>query len=141
MKTSTKGLALIKEFEGCKLAAYLCPAGVLTVGYGHTRGVKKGDVITQATADRLLVDDVAAFESEVSRLAKVTLTQGQFDALVSFAYNLGSKALEGSTLLKKFNAGDKSGAADEFGKWVNANGVKLAGLVKRRAAERELFVS
>ncbi|OJH84352.1 phage lysozyme [Serratia marcescens] len=97
--------------------------------------------IDAATAERLLVCGVAQFEQGVERLVAVTVTQGQFDALVSFAYNLGLRALENSTLLRRLNAGDRQGAADQFGRRVNAGGVRLDGLVARRAAERALFLS
>jgi len=146
MQISNKGIELIKRFEGLELKAYPDSVGVWTIGYGWTQPVdgKKigpGMVIDQATADRLLKCGVVQYEQGVNQLVKVKITQGQFDALVSFAYNLGLRSLSTSTLLRKLNAGDKQGAANEFGKWVNAGGVKLAGLVKRRAAERELFLS
>lgn len=141
MKTSPRGIALIKESEHLELTAYLCPAGVWTVGYGHTVGVKKSDRITEAQAEKLLVDDLAIYEAGVQSVVKVPLTQGQFDALVSFALNAGVGALRGSTLLKKLNAGDIEGAANEFGRWVNGGGKKLKGLVIRREKERELFLA
>lgn len=136
-----KGLAIIKQFEGLELKAYRCPAGVLTIGYGHTGpDVKPGMVITEAQADALLARDCERFERAVERLAPV-VSQEQFDALVSFAFNLGEQSLANSTLLKKHNAGDHAGAAAEFGKWINAGGKQLAGLVKRRAAEAQLYRS
>ena len=149
MKISNKGIALIKEYEGCKLKAYKCSAGVWTIGYGHTRGVKAGDVITQAQADAFFLEDIKAFERDVNSLLKVPVTQGMFDALVSFAFNVGSdidadtvaEGLGDSTLLKKVNAGDKAGAANEFAKWNKAAGKVVAGLVRRREAERKLFLS
>ncbi|HEJ7137394.1 TPA: lysozyme [Serratia marcescens] len=146
MQISKTGFELIKRFEGVELKAYQDSVGVWTIGYGWTQPVdgKKiapGMVIDQATADRLLKCGIVQYEQGVNQLVKVKITQGQFDALVSFAYNLGLRSLSTSTLLKKLNAGQKQGAANEFGKWVNAGGVKLAGLVKRRAAERELFLS
>ncbi|MGQ5800508.1 lysozyme [Serratia sp. IR-2025] len=145
MQISKTGIELIKRFEGLELKAYQDSVGVWTIGYGWTQPVdgKKigpGMVIDQATADRLLKCGVVQYEQGVNQLVKVIITQGQFDALVSFAYNLGLRSLSTSTLLRKLNAGDKQGAADEFGKWVNAGGVRLNGLVKRRAAERELFL-
>ncbi|HCH78871.1 MAG: muraminidase [Pseudomonas sp.] len=139
MHISEKGLALIRQFEGLRLSAYRCPAGIPTIGYGSTAGVKLGQAITAERAEQLLREDVRQFEAAVSRLVKVPLTQGQFDALTSFAFNLGAKALEKSTLLRLLNAGDYSGAAAQFERWVYASGKKLAGLVKRRAAERALF--
>ncbi|EGT0451656.1 lysozyme [Serratia marcescens] len=146
MQISKTGIELIKRFEGLELKAYQDSVGVWTIGYGWTQpvdGKKVGPdmVIDQATAERLLKCGVVQYELGVNQLVKVKIAQGQFDALVSFAYNLGLRSLSTSTLLKKLNAGDKLGAADEFGKWINAGGVKLNGLVKRRAAERELFVS
>lgn len=139
MHISEKGLALIRQFEGLRLLAYKCAAGVPSIGYGHTRTAKMGQSITQERAEELLREDVARFEAAVSRLVKVPLTQDQHDALVSFAFNLGAKALEKSTLLRLLNAGDYSGTAAQFDRWVYASGKKLSGLVKRRAAERALF--
>ncbi|HBL7017467.1 TPA: lysozyme [Serratia marcescens] len=146
MKISDDGMALIKRFEGLRLQAYQDSVGVWTIGYGWTqpvagRKVGGGMAIDAATAERLLVCGVAQFEQGVERLVAVTITQGQFDALVSFAYNLGLRALEKSTLLRRLNAGDRQGAADQFDRWVNAGGVRLDGLVARRAAERALFLS
>jgi len=146
MQISKTGIELIKRFEGLELKAYQDSVGVWTIGYGWTQPVDgkkigRGMVIDLETADRLLKCGVVQYEQGVNQIVKVKITQGQFDALVSFAYNLGFRSLSTSTLLRKLNAGDKQGAAAEFGKWVNAGGVKLAGLVKRRAAERELFLS
>ena len=142
MKISNKGIALIKEYEGCKLKAYVCPAKVLTIGWGSTGShVKSGETITQAEADALLMKDLVRFENGVEKLVTVPMTQGMYDALVSFSFNLGLGNLKSSTLLKKVNAGDKAGAANEFKKWVKAGGVTLAGLVRRREAERKLFLS
>ncbi|HEJ7989845.1 TPA: lysozyme [Serratia liquefaciens] len=146
MQISKAGIELIKRFEGLELKAYQDSVGVWTIGYGWTQPVdgKKigpGMVIDQETADRLLKCGVVQYEQGVNQLVKVSITQGQFDALVSFAYNLGLRSLSTSTLLKKLNAGNKHDAANEFGKWVNAGGVKLKGLVTRRAVERELFLS
>lgn len=146
MKISDDGMALIKRFEGLRLQAYQDSVGVWTIGYGWTqpvagRKVGAGMAIDAATAERLLVCGVAQFEQGVERLVAMTITQGQFDALVSFAYNLGLRALEKSTLLRRLNAGDRQGAADQFDRWVNAGGVRLDGLVARRAAERALFLS
>lgn len=141
MKTSERGLALIREFEGLRLAAYQDAVGVWTIGYGTTRGVKQGQKITAADAESLLRDDLARFESEVMRLVKVPLSQPQFDALVVFTYNLGAKNLGNSTLLRRLNAGDYKGAAGQFERWNKAGGKVLAGLTRRRAAERKLFES
>ncbi len=146
MQISKSGIELIKRFEGLRLKAYQDSVGVWTIGYGWTQPVdgKKvgpGMQIDQATADRLLKCGVVQYEQGVNQLVKVKITQGQFDALVSFAYNLGLRSLSTSTLLKKLNDGDKQGAADQFGRWVNAGGKRLDGLVARRAAEREMFLS
>ncbi|WP_210523472.1 lysozyme [Pantoea ananatis] len=141
MQTSNKGMDLIKRFEGLKLEVYRDSVGIPTIGYGHTNGVKMGDVITCEQADKYLREDLLVAELTINTNVKVKLTQNQFDALASFVFNLGSGNFVKSTLLKKLNAGDFAAAADEFGKWVNAGGKKLAGLVKRRAAEREVFIS
>ena len=146
MQTSEKGIALIKEFEGCKLTAYQDSVGVWTIGYGWTqpvdgRPIRAGMTIKQETAERLLKTGLVSYESDVSRLVKVGLTQGQFDALVSFTYNLGARSLSTSTLLRKLNAGDYAGAADEFLRWNKAGGKVLNGLTRRREAERALFLS
>ncbi|MCK6835579.1 lysozyme [Enterobacter asburiae] len=146
MQTSDKGIALIKQFEGCKLTAYQDSVGVWTIGYGWTQPVdgkpiRAGMTIKQETADRLLKTGLVSYESDVSRLVKVGLTQGQFDALVSFTYNLGARSLSTSTLLRKLNAGGYAGAADEFLRWNKAGGKVLNGLTRRREAERALFLS
>ena len=146
MQTSEKGIALIKEFEGCKLTAYRDSVGVWTIGYGWTQPVdgkpiRAGMTIKQETAERLLKTGLVSYESDVSRLVKVGLTQGQFDALVSFTYNLGARSLSTSTLLRKLNAGDYAGAADEFLRWNKAGGKVLNGLTRRREAECALFLS
>lgn len=141
MKTSEKGINLIKNCEGCRLTAYKCPAEIWTIGYGHTASVKQGQTITKEQAINLLKYDLIVFEKAVNLLVKAPLTQGQFDALVSFTFNLGKGALQRSTLLKKLNVKDYQGASNEFLKWVYANGKKLDGLVKRRQAEKDLFCS
>ena len=146
MQTSDKGIALIKEFEGCKLTAYQDSVGVWTIGYGWTQPVdgkpiRAGMTIKQETAERLLKTGLVSYESDVSRLVKVSLTQGQFDALVSFTYNPGDRSLSTSTLLRKLNAGDYAGAADEFLRWNKAGGKVLNSLTRRREAERALFLS
>ena len=146
MQTSDKGIALIKQFEGCKLTAYQDSVGVWTIGYGWTQPVdgkpiRAGMTIKQETAERLLKTGLVSYESDVSRLVKVGLTQWQFDALVSFTYNLGARSLSTSTLLRKLNAGDYAGAADEFLRWNKAGGKVLNGLSRRREAERALFLS
>ncbi|EII8817445.1 lysozyme, partial [Salmonella enterica] len=138
-----------KEFEGCSLKAYPDPGtggDPWTIGYGWTHSVdgkpvKPGMMIDEATAERLLKTGLVGYENDVSKLVKVKLTQGQFDALVSFAYNLGARTLSSSTLLRKLNAGDYAGAADEFLRWNKAGGKVLNGLTRRREAERALFLS
>lgn len=136
------GLALIKSFEGCELHEYVDAVGVPTIGYGHTGpDVHPGETETQAQADATLQHDLAEFEQGVNGCVSRNLTSNQFSALVSFAYNVGLGSLTDSTLLRKVNAGDFAGAADEFGKWVHGNGNQvLPGLVRRRAAERALFL-
>jgi lysozyme len=141
MHVSNQGLDLIKRFEGPELSAYRCPAGVWTIGYGHTGPlVREGLVISPAEAEEMLRSDLLRFEEGVAKSAG-TCTQGQFDALVSFAFNLGLGALRSSTLLKKHKAGEHRLAAREFGRWIHAGGRKLPGLVKRRAAEAALYRS
>ncbi|MCG6540156.1 lysozyme [Pseudomonas sp. KSR10] len=139
MHVSQRGLDLIKEFEGLRLSAYLCPAGILTIGYGTTAGVKEGQTITKKRAEELLREDVTRFEQQVSRMVNVPLTQGQFDALVSFTYNLGAANLSNSTLLRLLNAGLYADAALQFPRWNKAGGLVMAGLSRRRAAEQKLF--
>lgn len=137
--TSEKGLSLIKRFEGLRLAAYLDSVGVPTIGYGHTKGVKMGDRITADHADAFLREDVRDAERAVNRLVSVPLSQGQFDALVSFTFNLGAGNLGSSTLLRKLNAHDYKGTESEFGRWIHAGGKRLDGLALRREAERRMF--
>lgn len=139
-QSSRAGLGLVKSFEGCKLSAYLCPAGVPTIGYGRTTGVKLGQRITQAQADAWLLQEYDEFERKVRALVRVPLTANQLGALVSFAYNVGTGALASSTLLRLLNGGDYAGAAAQFARWTKAGGRTLAGLVRRRKAEADLFV-
>ena len=146
MQISNNGVELIKSFEGCELVAYLDAVDKWTIGYGWThpvdgKSICRGMSIDQDTADRLLRTGLVSYENDVLKMVRVKLNQNQFDALVSFAYNCGSRALSTSTLLKKLNTGDYSGAADEFLRWDKAGGRILAGLTKRRQAERELFLS
>lgn len=140
MKTSDVGIELIKKYEGCVLKAYKCPSGVWTIGYGHTNGVKSGMQITKAQALDYLKQDLNVFEKAVTDYVKVPLNQNQFDALVSFSFNCGTGALKTSTLLKKLNSCDYSGAANELLKWNKSNGKVLNGLVKRRQEEKKLFL-
>ena len=146
MRTGENGKQLIKKSESLKLKTYLCPAGSPTIGYGHTGpDVKMGMEITEQQANELLDRDLISSENAVQRRVKVVLTQNQFDALVSFTFNLGEGALKDSTLLKKLNAEDYKGAADEFLKWNKnrVNGVLMEsnGLTTRRQKERALFLS
>lgn len=140
MKTSKKGIELIKNYEGLKLKAYKCPAGVWTIGYGHTKNVKQGDVITEVQAEILLMYDLIDFENVIKKNVRIPLTQNQFDALVSFCFNVGCGNFLKSTLLKKLIEGKIAEAAKEFLKWNKAGGKELAGLTKRRQEEMELFL-
>lgn len=138
--TSQPAIKLIKQFEGLRLKAYCCPAGKWTIGYGHTGpDVAPGLEISTERAEEILRDDLRHVEKRVQQLVTVPMTQGQFDALVSFAYNVGLGALERSTLLKKLNAEDYVGASAEFARWTKAGVVELPGLVRRRKEEREMF--
>ena len=139
MRISQEGVNLIKHFEGCRLEAYKCPAGVWTIGYGHTKGVKEGDAIEQEAAEAFLIEDLESFEQAVTRLVEVPLTQQQFDALVSWIFNLGAGNLAESTLLRKLNNYQYAEVPEQMMRWVRAGGQVLDGLVKRRAAEAALF--
>jgi len=141
MKTNAAGINLIKGFEGFRAIAYLCPANVWTIGYGHTGDVNQGDTMTRKRAEEVLARDLLRFESCVENAVTVPLNENEFAALVSFAYNIGCGALKKSTLLQKLNSGDRDGAASEFKKWNRAGGKILNGLVRRREAESELFTT
>ena len=146
MRTNAAGLSLIRQAEGLRLRAYLCPAGVWTIGYGTTvypdgRKVQRGDACTLEQAVEYLAHDLQGFERAVAEMVRVPLTGNQFASLVSLAYNVGIGALRGSTLLRLLNAGDYAGAANQFPRWNRGGGRVLPGLVKRRAAERDLFLS
>lgn len=140
-RINTAGLELIKDFEGLRLNSYLDAVGVWTIGYGHTRTAGPGQSVSFAGATALLREDVATFEKAVTQAVRVPITANQYAALVSFAYNVGSGALNSSTLLRRLNAGDVFGAANEFLRWNRAGGRVLAGLTRRREAERVLFLS
>jgi len=145
MLTNQAGVELIKEFEGLRLRAYRCPAGVPTIGYGTTvyptgYKVQLGEQITAEQAEEYLRSDLRAFERNVERMVLVPVNPNEFSALVSFAYNLGAEALRKSTLLRLLNAHNYTGAAEQFGRWTYAAGKQLPGLVRRRAAERALFI-
>lgn len=141
------GLKLIKSFEGLRLKPYLCSAGVPTIGYGSTyyqdkkKVTLKDQPISEATAEMLLQVNLKEFENRVENMVKVSINDNEFDALVCFAYNIGISALEKSTLLKLLNSGaDRAAVADQFLRWNKAGGKELAGLTRRRQAERSLFL-
>ncbi len=136
---SKRGLALTESFEGCRLTAYQDSVGVWTIGYGHTRGIKRGDTCTQEQAEQWLSEDVEFCENAINQDLTIAITQEEFDALVDFSFNLGIHALENSTLWKKLSAGDFKGAAAEFPKWDMAGGEKVEGLLRRRLDEEEMF--
>lgn len=146
MHISPSGIDLICNFEGKRLAAYDDGVGVWTIGFGTTvypNGIKvmKGDTCTEAQAKTYMAHDLKKFEATVNKVVTVQLNQNQFDALVSLAYNIGTNAFSKSTLVKKLNANDIRGAADQFDVWVNAGGKRMQGLVNRRAKEKALFLS
>ena len=141
MNTSPKGIALIKEFEGLRLKAYLCPGGVWTIGYGHTAGVKPGMVISEAQAEEYLKADLISFERYLNGLG-LALNQNQFDALISFIYNVGTGNFSNSTLLRKVRANPQENSImDEFLRWVYSKGRVLPGLQRRRLDEMKLYFS
>ena len=139
MEYSKDGLALTETFEGCRLQAYQDSVGVWTIGYGHTENVFDGQVCSQDEAEQFLLQDVQTAVNAVNTYVKAPLTQHQFDALVDFTFNLGTGSLHSSTLLKLVNAGDFLSAAEEFEKWDKAGGVVVAGLLRRRVAEKTEF--
>jgi lysozyme len=140
MTYSQRAVELIRSFEGCRLEAYRDLGGVWTIGWGHTGPeVCEGQTITQEVAEELLLERLGLLAGALNHFLARPVTQNQFDALLSFAYNLGLGALQRSTLLRELNAGDAKAAAAEFPKWNHCNGIKLAGLYRRRVAERELF--
>jgi lysozyme len=141
MNLSDEGKQFIKSKEKLRLEAYRDAVGVWTIGWGHIVAVKEGDVCTIDQAEAWFAEDVAPREACVNSLVTVPLTQAQFDALCSFAFNLGCTALRNSTLLRLLNAGDMTGAAEQFGRWNHAGGEVLAGLTERRDQEREMFLS
>lgn len=140
MRTSLQGLQLIKDFEGLRLKAYLCPAGIPTIGWGHTRGVRIGETITEAQASDYLVEDIAPIEVLLNS-QHINFRQEQFDALVSWIFNLGVNAFGGSTMLKyiRDNRSDED-ITDQMVRWVNAGKKPLVGLKRRRIAEANMFV-
>jgi lysozyme len=139
MNISKEGLALIKKFEGCKLEAYKCAAEVWTIGYGSTKGVKEGDTITQEEAEELLIKDVKVFEKAVNDAVERSMVQCQFDALVSWTFNLGAGSLNSSTMLKKLNNQEYDEVVPQMKRWNKAGGKVLQGLIRRREAEALLY--
>lgn len=141
MRASDKAESLIKRFEECRLKAYKCPAGVWTIGWGTTgRGIKEGLVITQPTANNMLKAHIADISLDLTDIFGNKLEQNEFDAIVSFVYNIGITAFRRSTMCHLLMEGKNAEASKEFDRWVYANGKKLAGLVKRREAEKDLFL-
>jgi lysozyme len=139
MKLEQKGIELLKHFEGCELTAYQDSVGVWTIGYGHTKGVHEGMTITQEQAEQMLLTELVEYEGYIKNMVTVPLTQNQFDALVVWIYNLGPTNFGSSTLLKELNSGNYTAAGKEILRWNKAGGKVLAGLVKRREAEAQLF--
>lgn len=147
MKASSAARLIIKKYEGLSTKAYYCPAGVLTIGYGHTgslngKRLSPDDIITPDFAETLLAQDLVSTENALTHALdadNISLTQNQFDALISFAYNLGIHALVTSTMWKLLANGDFTGAAKQFDRWIYSRGIKLKGLITRRAEERSLF--
>ncbi|MFM6208766.1 MAG: lysozyme [Planktothrix sp.] len=140
MTINSEGVKLIKSFEGMELEAYQDAVDVWTIGYGHTKTVEPGMIITEAKAEELLRQDLEEFEEAVTEAVEVSINSNQFSALVSFCFNLGAGSLFQSTLLKLLNQGDFQGAADQFPRWNKAGGQVLEGLTRRRKAERALFL-
>jgi lysozyme len=141
MKVSQKCVDLVKFFEGFEAYAYLCPANVWTIGYGRTRNVKEGDMVTEVQAERDLLEELDEFAEQVLNTVTVSLEENELDALTSWTYNLGVGNLRSSTLLKKLNSGDKNSVPDEMKRWNKAAGKVLAGLTRRREAEAKLWVN
>ncbi len=139
MNTSAEGIALIKKFEGCELEAYQCSAGVWTIGYGHTKDVEEGDTISKDQAEEMLVEELHEYENYVNEYVNVALSQNQFDALVSWVYNLGPANLKASTMLKVLNEGKYEDVPYQMKRWNKAGGKVLDGLVRRREAEALLY--
>ena len=141
MEISDKGIKLIKEFEGLELISYLCPAKVWTIGYGHIKGVQEGMEWTEEQAEEALKEEIVGYCKYVEEYVKVPLNQNQFDALVSWTYNLGPTSLKKSTMLKVLNKGNYDEVPEQIKRWNKARGQVLNGLVRRRDTEAELFVS
>lgn len=141
MRTSSQGISLIKEFEGFREHAYRDPVGIWTIGYGFTRSVQAGDRMTREQADRRLRDELGQYERAVEQATGGDVTQPQFDALVSFAWNVGAKGMAGSSVIKAHNRGDHQAAARAFALWNKAGGKVWPGLTRRRAAEAAMYLS
>ena len=146
MKVNAAGLDLIKSFEGLRLKAYKCSAGVDTIGYGHTSAAGEPKVtprmtITAAEAENILKRDLTQYERAVTKAVTVKPTPNQFAAMVSLCYNIGSGNFAGSSVVRRLNAGDVKGAAEAFLLWNKVHGRALAGLTRRREAERKLFLT
>jgi len=139
MKISQEGLSLIKKFEGCELEAYKCAAGVWTIGYGSTKGVKEGDTLTEEETDNLLLHEMDEYEGYVLEAVEMPLSQHQFDAIVSWTFNLGPSNLKASTMLKVLNKGNYEDVPAQIKRWNKAGGKVLEGLIRRREAEALLF--
>jgi len=139
MKISQEGISLIKKFEGCEYNAYKCAADVLTIGYGHTKDVKEGDLVTQQEAENLLTKDLEEFEGYVLDAVEMPMSQHQFDAMVSWTFNLGPNNLKSSSMLKVLNKGDYEDVPAQIKRWNKAGGKVLEGLTRRREAEALLF--
>lgn len=144
MNVSQNGINLIKKYEGFRADAYQDGGGVWTVGYGTTflngRKVQKGDHLDEPAASEVMITTANEYLQTVSKFLKVALDQNKIDAIACFIYNLGCEQFEASTLLRMINSGDYSGAADQFSRWIYDNGKVVQGLVRRRAAERALFL-
>ena len=139
MQISEEGKNLIKKFEGCELEAYKCAAGVWTIGYGHIKTAVEGMKIDQATANELFDEEMEEYETYVNTAVTVPLSQNQFDALVSWVFNLGNGNLNASTMLKVINSGDHAGVPAQIKRWNKAGGKVLEGLIRRREAEALLY--
>tara|TARA_R110002167_G_scaffold149751_1_gene343217 strand:- start:499 stop:972 length:474 start_codon:yes stop_codon:yes gene_type:complete len=139
MKTSQSGLDHIKSYEGCKLKTYRCSGKVLTIGWGHTKGVEEDQEITQKEADAFLVKDIEMVETHVDRLVKTDLEQHQWDAIVSWCFNLGCGNLRASTMLQVINSGDLDKVSEQIIRWDKVGKKAVAGLTRRRKAEADLF--
>jgi len=138
-KISEKGEALIKRWEGCRLKAYQCSANVWTIGWGHTKGTRRGDKVTQAQADEMFKQDIKQYETCVFDAVKASLNQNQYDALVSLCYNIGCNAFRHSTMVRLLNQKKYTQAESQFNRWVMAGGKRVQGLVNRRRQEKALF--